>query len=82
MNQKPTADECLDVLSLIWHRCAPGDLEDLLMEMDRDIPGWHTRMQKIAGDISKVDVEAMYRVYAWRKCRELLLRSKHLRQVK
>lgn len=79
MPQKPTAAECLDVLSMIWHRCAPKDLEVALDKIDAELPNWHTRMAQIAEEAPSHVVERMYQSYTWRRCRELLKQAGYIK---
>ncbi len=71
---KPTVDECLDILSLVWHKAMPAGLAKVIDDMDNDVPGWHTKMISIAkdGKMPPKVVEDMQRLYIYRRCRELL----------
>jgi len=76
---QPTASECLDALSQIWHRTAPDDINELLATVEKRVPGWQTNLHKITEQGGgATEVSDGYWLLAWWKARELLRRSKRL----
>jgi len=70
---KPSADECLDVLTQLWTREAvPSGMQELLVQLDQEIPGWHLKALKEINEADQDAVKKTYRIMWWRKCRELL----------
>jgi hypothetical protein len=43
MSQKPTVDECLDALSILWHQVAvPFEVAKMIEKLDQKMPSWRT----------------------------------------
>jgi hypothetical protein len=77
---KPTADECLDTLAVLWAHVAEAqgnDIGALLDKMDRDVPHWKVSQLPL-GHQNDNGVQALLRLKAWSRCRDVLTRAGRL----
>jgi len=72
--EKPTANECLDVLSILWHHSAEKSFSELIDKLNRSCPNWRT---------SRIPVDdktaaSMTVLKAWDRCKTILKRANRL----
>lgn len=75
MQGKPTADECLDVLNMLWHHVAMRmQIHTQLAQLDTEVPQWRT-MPVPPKNQNDEDLAAVQRFKAWSRARDLLTRG-------
>jgi hypothetical protein len=78
MSQKPTVDECLDALSILWHHVAvPTEAAEALEKLDRDVPTWKTAPMPYRNRDDESH-QAIQRMKAWSRVRSILQKAGRL----
>jgi hypothetical protein len=77
-HQKPTVDECLDALSILWHQVAvPVKAAEAIEKLDRDVPVWRTAPMPTS-NCDDESHQAIQRMKAWSRVRSVLRKAGRL----